>query len=76
MQEELNGMSCKEAELLERRKGDKGKVAIARRLRQETGMSYQWIAQRLRMGTWTYVWNLLAAQRSPNPALPANTKCK
>ena len=28
-------------------------------LRQETTMSLKWIAQRLQMGTWTYVSNLL-----------------
>jgi hypothetical protein len=40
-------------------KGHKGKVALARRLRQETTMSLKWIAQRLHMGRWTYVSNLL-----------------
>jgi hypothetical protein len=37
----------------------KGKVLVARRLRQETTMSLKWIAQRLQMGSWTYVSNLL-----------------
>ncbi len=27
--------------------------------RRETPMSLKWIAQRLRMGSWTYVFNLL-----------------
>jgi hypothetical protein len=40
-------------------KGDKRKVALARRLRQETTMSLKWIAQRLHMGSWTCVSNLL-----------------
>jgi len=40
-------------------KGDKRKVALARRLRKETTMSLKWIAQRLHMGSWTYVSNLL-----------------
>jgi len=31
-------------------KGDKSKVALARRLRQETTMSLKWIAQRLHTG--------------------------
>jgi hypothetical protein len=35
-------------------------VAVARRLRQETTMSLKWIAQRLQMGSWTYVSNLLS----------------
>jgi hypothetical protein len=30
-----------------RRKGDKERIAIAEKLRQETTMTYQWIAQRL-----------------------------
>jgi hypothetical protein len=44
-----------------------GKVMMARRLRQETTMSLKWIAQRLQMGTWTYVSNLL----NEKPASPA-----
>jgi hypothetical protein len=40
-------------------KGHSGTVMMARRLRQETTMSLKWIAQRLQMGTWTYVSNLL-----------------
>jgi len=39
-------------------KGDKRKVALPCRLRQETTMSLKWIAQRLRMGSWTCVSNL------------------
>jgi hypothetical protein len=35
------------------------KVKIARRLRQETTMTLKWIADRLRMGTWTHVTNRL-----------------
>ena len=42
-----------------RRKGHRAKVMLARRLRQETTMSLKWIAQRLQMGSWTYVSNLL-----------------
>ena len=40
-------------------KGDKEKVALARRLRAETTMTLRWIADRLQMGSWTYVSNLL-----------------
>ena len=54
-----------EAELSKRRKGDKNKVAMAQRLRRETTMTLQWIAKRLRMGSWTNVSNLLAAKRKP-----------
>jgi hypothetical protein len=32
---------------------------VARRLRQETTMSLKWIARRLQMGNWTYVFNLV-----------------
>jgi hypothetical protein len=48
-----------ENELSERRKGDKEKVKLARRLRSETTMTLGWIAGQLRMGSWTYVSNLL-----------------
>jgi hypothetical protein len=46
-------------ELPRRPKGDKSKVALARRLRQKTIMSLKRIAARLHMGGWTYVSNLL-----------------
>jgi hypothetical protein len=53
------GRGWKEKDLAGWAKGDKSKVALARRLRQETTMSLKWIAQRLQMGSWTYVSNLL-----------------
>jgi len=40
---------------------------LARRLRQETIMSLRWIAQRLQMGSWTYVSNLLNEQPQTQP---------
>jgi hypothetical protein len=40
-------------------KGDRRKVKIARRLRQETTMTLKWIADRLKMGTWTHATNRL-----------------
>ena len=43
--------------------GDKEKVKLARRLRAETTMTLRWIADRLRMGSWTYVSNLLREKR-------------
>jgi hypothetical protein len=52
-----------EAQLRARRKGDKHKVKMARRLRAETTMTVQWVAERLVMGSWTDVSNLLAADR-------------
>jgi len=42
-----------------RRKSDANKVALARRLRQETTVSLKCIAENLHMGTWTHVSNLL-----------------
>src|SRR6266567_3475 len=59
LQEELKGRSWTEVTLEERRKGDPQKVMMAGRLCQETTMTLKWIAQRLRMGTWTYVSNCL-----------------
>jgi ATPase subunit of ABC transporter with duplicated ATPase domains len=63
--EELKRHGWKEEDLPELSKGDKGKVALARRLRQETTMSLKWIAGRLRMGSWTYVSNLLHEKGCP-----------
>jgi hypothetical protein len=48
-----------QAELTRRRKGDKHKVNLARRLRAETTMSLTWVAERLHMGSWSNVSNLL-----------------
>ncbi len=45
--------------LNERRKGDPEKVAIARRLRAETTVTLEWIAERLGMGSKTYLAHLL-----------------
>ena len=63
MTEELKRRGWKERELLERRKGDKQKVKMARRLRTETTMTFKWIAQRPSMGSWTNVSNLLARSK-------------
>ncbi len=67
VREELQRLGWPEDELQGRPKGHSGKVLMARRLRQETTMSLKWIAQRLQMGTWTYVSNLL----SEKPESPA-----
>jgi hypothetical protein len=48
-----------EAELAQRKKGDSGKLIIARRLQQETTMTLQWIAERLHMGTRSHLSHLL-----------------
>ncbi len=55
----LSKLRWPEEELGARRKSDAKKIALARRLRAETAVSLQWIAQRLQMGTWTHVSNLL-----------------
>jgi REP element-mobilizing transposase RayT len=59
VREELRRRGWKEQDLAGLAKGNKGKVAVARRLRQESTMSLKWIARRLHMGSWTYVSNLL-----------------
>jgi putative transposase len=63
VREGLQALGWVEKELSCRRKGDKGKVKLARRLRAETTMTLSWIADRLRMGSWTYVSNLLREKR-------------
>ena len=60
---ELKRHGWKESELGLRPKADKVKIALAKRLRKETTMTLKWIAARLQMGSWTYVFNLLSANR-------------
>ena len=57
--EELAHLGWTEASLTSCRKGDPRKVKIARRLRAETTVTLAWIAERLHMGAWTHVSNLL-----------------
>jgi len=52
-----------EAELAQRRKGDRVKLKLALKLRAETTMTLKWIATRLQMGTGASLSNLLSAQR-------------
>jgi hypothetical protein len=59
VREGLKQLGWKEADLAARRKGDKGKLKVALRLRAETTVSVKWIAERLRMGTWTHLNHLL-----------------
>ena len=59
----MQELGWSEKELQARPKGDKGKVRLARRLRKETTMSLKWIARELKMGSWTYVSNLLGAKK-------------
>lgn len=61
LKEELKRSKLTEERLNERKKGDKQKVKIALRLRKETTMSWQWIAQRLVMGSGAYAANSVRA---------------
>jgi len=60
---ELKKAGWSEQRLAKERKGHPLKVKIASRLRQETTMSLKWIADRLKMGTWTYLSLLLHNSR-------------
>ena len=53
-----------EEELLGTARGDRRKAKMAARLRAETKMTLKWIANRLAMGVWTNVSNLLGAERA------------
>ena len=57
---EFQRLGWKEEGLSLLAKGHPAKVQLARRLREETTLSLKWIASRLRMGSWSYVSNLLA----------------
>jgi hypothetical protein len=50
-----------EVDLATRPKGHYVKVKIAQQLRSQTPMSRQWIADRLHMGSASYISNLLAS---------------
>jgi len=63
VKEELSRLDWAEADLSLHPKGHRSKVAMARRLRKDTTMTLKWIANRLGMGSWTYVSNLLAQNR-------------
>ena len=56
---ELKRLRWKEKDLPQHRKGDPVKVQIALRLRRETTMTLEWIANRLNMGTKTHLSHLL-----------------
>ena len=64
VREELSRRQWSGDELKRRRKGDREKVKIAARLRRETTMTLQWIAERLCMGTWTNVANCQAKAKT------------
>lgn len=60
---ELKKLRWTVEDLQSSRMGDPRKVRIARRLRTETTMTLKWIAAELKMGSWTYLSNLLARDR-------------
>ena len=57
--EELKRLGLAEGELIRRRKGDREKAQIARRLRRETIVTLGWVAERLRMGSVSMVAHCL-----------------
>ena len=57
----LEKMRWREVDLALHPKGHPGKVKIARQLRAQTPMPRHWIAQRLGMGSASYVSNLLVS---------------
>jgi hypothetical protein len=57
----LNKAAGAKAQLEELRKGDREKVKMARRLRQETTVPWAWIAKQLSMGTAGNAANLVRA---------------
>ena len=60
--EEMERLGWDGEELKRRRKGDRGKARLARRLRRETMVSMWWIAERLRMGSVSMVAHCLRRQ--------------
>jgi REP element-mobilizing transposase RayT len=59
VREELKKREWREPELERRKKTDRQKIAIARRVRRETVMTVAWIGQRLKMGSRHTVANCL-----------------
>ena len=63
VREGLKRLEWSEKDLKSRAKGDAYKVKLAMELRAKTTASVKWIAERLRMGTSTYLNHLLYWQR-------------
>jgi len=59
VEEEMKRLGWRKADLVRHAKGHARKVRIASRLRGETTMTLQWIAERLNMGTKTHLAHLL-----------------
>jgi putative transposase len=60
----LTDAGWRPADLKRRAKGDPVKVEIARRLRRETPMTRSWIAERLHMGSTSYLSSILSQDDS------------
>ena len=67
--EELKRRKWDGKELQERRKGDKEKVKMAKRLRNETTMTLDWIAARLAMGAAGYAAQCLREVKGKKDAV-------
>ena len=61
VREALAKARWREVDLASRPKGHRVKVKIAQQLRRQTPMSRQWIGDRLRIGSASYVSNLLSS---------------
>jgi hypothetical protein len=61
LSEALTKVRWREIDLATRPKGHPVKVKIAQQLRWQTPMSRQWIADRLRMGSASYISSLLSS---------------
>jgi hypothetical protein len=61
VQSSLRKVRWDEARLADRAKSHRVKVRIARRMREETTVSYEWIARRLHMGSRSHASNLVYA---------------
>jgi hypothetical protein len=59
VESELKRLGWTGADLLERAKGDVTKIRLAKKLREETTMTLEWVAQTLHMGTKTHLSHLL-----------------
>ena len=69
VREEIERLGWDEDQLRAHRKGHRAKVLLARRLRQETTMSLQWLAQRLQraVGPMFPTCSMSPQKRSPKP---------
>jgi len=68
--EGLKRLRWREADLRARRKGEPGKVKLARELRSATTMPLAWIADRLSMGSRGYLAWLLGKRRKTKDKQP------